>query len=87
MVTTPPVCGHCACSPGWAGPGSLCGKDEDSDGVSDEKLGCDNTAPACRLVLSRIIPTIRIFHFSKDMIEVSNIQTMQKVIFGIQRTE
>ena len=49
VSATPPVCGQCVCSPGWAGPGTLCGQDEDSDGVSDKELACDNTIPACRL--------------------------------------
>ena len=33
-------CGHCECSPGWVGPGTLCGPDSDSDGWSDVALNC-----------------------------------------------
>ena len=34
-------CGECVCSPGWAGPGALCGLDNDADGWSDVELDCN----------------------------------------------
>ena len=42
-------CGKCICSPGWAGPGSLCGEDTDADGVSDEKLDCQTDKDQCAI--------------------------------------
>ena len=34
-------CPHCVCVPGWAGPGTLCAKDEDADGWPDLGLECE----------------------------------------------
>ena len=34
------LCPQCKCSPGWAGPGTLCGPDADSDGWPDKALNC-----------------------------------------------
>ena len=43
-------CGKCVCSPGWAGPGFLCGQDADADGWSDDELECDeDDNPRCKL--------------------------------------
>ena len=36
----PGLCFGCNCSPGWAGPGSVCGPDNDGDGWSDIPLNC-----------------------------------------------
>jgi len=36
-------CGQCVCNPGWAGPGTHCGPDNDNDGWSDEPLDCQKT--------------------------------------------
>ena len=33
-------CGQCVCGAGWAGPGTVCGRDDDSDGWSDAALSC-----------------------------------------------
>ena len=38
-------CGQCRCGPGFAGPGSLCGPDNDADGWCDAALNC--TDPNC----------------------------------------
>ena len=50
-VSSKHPCGHyCICNPGSAGPGHLCGLDADADGVSDEKLVCEDPKnPKCRL--------------------------------------
>ena len=40
IVNSPSTCGHCQCLPGWAGPGTLCGPDNDYDGWSDVALNC-----------------------------------------------
>ena len=37
---TPDSCGECVCKHGYAGPGTLCGRDADSDGWSDVALSC-----------------------------------------------
>jgi len=34
------VCPVCECSPGWVGPGYVCGPDNDADGWSDIALNC-----------------------------------------------
>ena len=36
-------CGECICVPGWAGPGTLCGPDNDADGWSDVQLECQDS--------------------------------------------
>ena len=41
-----PACGRCQCKPGYVGPGTLCGPDNDSDGVSDVALSCSEAS--CR---------------------------------------
>ena len=38
-ITNQHPCGECVCVPGWAGPGTICGTDNDADGWSDEILG------------------------------------------------
>ena len=37
-------CGECVCTPGWAGPGTICGQDNDADGWSDFVLDCDQSS-------------------------------------------
>ena len=39
------TCGECQCDHGWAGPGTHCGPDADSDGWPDLALNC--TEPRC----------------------------------------
>ena len=41
-------CGECICDPGWAGPGAICGPDNDADGWPDIGLNC--TEPSCTQV-------------------------------------
>ena len=38
------MCVDCVCDPGWAGPGYLCGPDNDNDGWSDIILDCPETS-------------------------------------------
>ena len=40
MNSTTFPCGQCQCLPGWVGPGTLCGPDNDNDGWSDVPLNC-----------------------------------------------
>ena len=35
-----PSCGQCQCNLGYIGPGTVCGEDNDGDGVSDVDLSC-----------------------------------------------
>ena len=37
-------CGRCVCNQGWAGPGRLCGPDNDNDGWSDIALNCPDVS-------------------------------------------
>ena len=42
LVTSPQhPCGECVCGPGWAGPGIICGQDQDADGWPDLELHCE----------------------------------------------
>ena len=44
----PGSCGlQCVCTPGWAGPGTHCGPDQDADGWPDLPLDCEDQT--CRL--------------------------------------
>ena len=45
LVTRASSCGECKCNEGFAGPGTHCGVDADSDGWSDVILNC--TDPRC----------------------------------------
>ena len=42
--SSPLMCVACVCDPGWAGPGYLCGPDNDNDGWSDIILDCPETS-------------------------------------------
>jgi len=38
--STSAPCGECRCKPGYVGPGTVCGPDDDNDGWSDVALNC-----------------------------------------------
>ena len=47
LENTTSVCGQCVCDNGWAGPGYLCGPDDDADGWSDIPLNCTEPRYQC----------------------------------------